>query len=76
MTDQDKINALENENNKLKNILHKLLELDDDIVIGNFEGEEIKTIENLEKINLKIKGTILNIITEKYENSVVNPTAN
>lgn len=75
MTDQDKINALENENNKLKNILHKLLELDDDIVIGNFEGEEIKTIENLEKINLKIKGTILNIITEKYENSVVNPTA-
>ncbi len=65
MTDQDKINALENENKKLKNILHELLELGDDIAIGNFEGEEIKTIENLEKINLKLKGTILNIIKDK-----------
>ena len=65
MTDQDKIIALENENKILKNILHDLLELDDDVEICNFEGEEIKTIENLEKINLKLKGTILYTIREK-----------
>tara|TARA_R110000787_G_scaffold244976_1_gene350796 strand:- start:292 stop:1044 length:753 start_codon:yes stop_codon:yes gene_type:complete len=64
-TDQDKIIAFENENKKLKEILHKLLELGDDIAIGNFEGEEIRTIENLEKINLKLKGTVLYTIKEK-----------
>ena len=65
MSDQVEIIALENENKILKNILHDLLELDDDVEICNFEGEEIKTIENLEKINLKLKGTILYTIREK-----------
>ena len=65
MSGQDEIIALENENKILKNILHGLLELDDDVEICNFEGEEIKTIGNLEKINLKLKGTILYTIREK-----------
>ena len=51
---QDKIIAIENENKKLKDILHKLLELDDDISIGKFPGEEIRTIKNLKEINLKL----------------------
>ena len=65
MTNQDKIIAIENENKKLKDILHKLLELDDDISIGKFPGEEIRTIKNLKEINLKLKGTILNTIRDK-----------
>ncbi len=63
---EKKINALENENRHLKNKLHELLELGDDISLGKFEEEENKTIENLEKLNYKLKVMVLRVIKDKY----------
>ena len=63
---EKKINALENENRFLKNKLHELLEIGDDISVGKFEEEENKTIENLEKLNYKLKVMVLSVIKDKY----------
>ena len=66
MTDASKIIALENENRYLKNKIHELLELGDDISLGKFKEEENKTIKNLEKLNHKLKVMVLKVIKDKY----------
>ena len=66
MTDASKISALENENRYLKNKIHELLELGDDISLGKFKEEENKTIKNLEKLNHKLKVMVLRVIKDKY----------
>ena len=66
MTDASKIIALENENRYLKNKIHELLELRDDISLGKFKEEENKTIKNLEKLNHKLKVMVLKVIKDKY----------
>ena len=63
---EKKMNELDNENRYLKNKIHELLELGDDISLGKFEEEENKTIENLEKLNHKLKVMVLRVIKDKY----------
>ena len=63
--DSDEIIALENENKKLKTLLQKALELGDDVEIGKFEGEEIKTIENLKNANERLRDLYYVVLTQE-----------
>jgi len=55
---QNEINRLENENKKLKNMLHKALELGDNIGLGKFEEEDVRTIDSFKSLNQKLRGLI------------------
>ncbi len=59
---QNKINALNNENQKLKKLLHKALELDDTIDIGKFEDEDNNYLFNLKLTNKKLRNTIIYVL--------------
>ena len=63
----EELKALEEENKKLKMLLHTALKLDDTIAIGKFEKEEIKTIENLKKVNEKLRDLYYVVLTQKEE---------
>jgi ABC-type phosphate transport system auxiliary subunit len=56
--DSDEINRLENENKKLKNMLHKALELGDTIELSKFEEEDVRTIDSFKSLNQKLRGLI------------------
>jgi hypothetical protein len=59
---QDKMNALNNENQKLKKILHKALKLDDTIEIGKFDDEDNNYLFNLKLVNQKLRNTIIYVL--------------
>lgn len=63
----EELKALEEENKKLKMLLHTALKLDDTIAISKFEKEEIKTIENLKKVNEKLRDLYYVVLTQKEE---------
>ena len=63
--DSDEINRLENENQKLKKILHKACEMDDTLKIGIFEEEKDKSIENLETLNFNLKKMVMFVLKQR-----------
>ena len=69
----DEMNELDNENKKLKNILHKALELDDTIGLGKFEEEDVRTIDSFKSLNQKLRGLIHETFKAK---SLASLTAN
>ena len=55
---QTKLIELEKENKKLKNMLHKALELGDTLGLGKFEEEDVRTIDSFKSLNQKLRGLI------------------
>ncbi len=62
---QNEINRLDNENQKLKKILHKACEMDDTLKIGIFEEEKNKSIDNLETLNFNLKKMVMFVLKQR-----------
>ena len=62
---QNEINRLDNENQKLKKILHKACEMDDTLKIGIFEEEKDKSIDNLETLNFNLKKMVMFVLKQR-----------
>ena len=64
--DSDEINRLENENRKLKNILHNALELGDTLRLGKFEEEDVRTIDSFKSLNQRLRDLIEVVLTQNH----------